>query len=104
VGGAGRFEALPGIRLALNRGINQSANPASTFRVYRQQDLLLGAEVVINRAGQHVDSFGNIAHRGRVKASLAKKPCRRVQQLDTAVILASRPADALNLTRHGFPL
>jgi hypothetical protein len=86
VRGAGRFQPRPGIGEPGGGGGNGVVELAHAGFVHRHQQVLLGREVVVERARQHLRAFGDVAHGGGGVAALGKAARGSVQQAGQAVV------------------
>ena len=91
---ARRLEPGPGIRTrSLECVVDRSLDVRDARRVYCEDDLLLGLEVVVHRARQHADRGRDVAHGGSDEALGAEEPGRGIEQ-GLAAIVARRPRAA----------
>jgi len=86
VGPAQDLQTHPGICFLGHRFGGGLLQRSHARLINREQQLFLGGEVVVERAGLHVDLDGDVSH-GGCRVSAAREKARRgVQQLRQAVV------------------
>jgi hypothetical protein len=83
---AGRLQPLPWRNVPRNSLAYRGGDHAHTLLVNRDQNVFLGGEVIVERAGQHAHRLCNVTHRGRVKAFFAKEPGGGIEDVPKAAV------------------